>query len=153
MEIVRLLEEFEVVVEECSRIPMTGKVIIHEDTLYNFLDKFRAMLPEAVREAEWIIRERERILKEAEKEGEAIIETAKNKLQRIAGESEIVKLAKAQGDEIIDSAKNVAREVTQGAFSYADEVMAQLQMELEKTLQVVKKGREELRHNIREKKS
>lgn len=152
VEIISLLEEFENVVEESSRIPMTGKVIIHEDVLYNYLDRLRAMLPETVREAEWILREKERILSEAGREAEAIIETGKSKLQRIAGESEIVKLARDQSDEIIENARDAAREITQGSFSYADEVMARLQAELEKTMLIVKQGREEIRHNMREKK-
>lgn len=149
MEILQLLDEFEQVIEDCSRIPMTGKVIIHEDILYKYLDKFRAMLPDAVQEAQWILKDKERILVDAEKEGETIIEGAKNKLQRLANDSEIVKVAKVQGDEIIDNAKTVGREITQGAFSYADDVMNQLQTELEKTLQVVKKGREEIRQNVK----
>lgn len=151
MEILNLLDEFENVIEDSSRIPMTGKVIIHEDALYNFLDRFRALLPEAVREAEWVLRERERVLGEAQREADTIVETAKSKLQRIAGESEIVKLAKLQSEEIIENAKNVAREVTQGSFGYADDVMSQLQTELEKTLMVVKKGRDELRQGVHDK--
>lgn len=152
MEILRLLDEFENTIEESSRIPMTGKIIIHEDTLYNYLDKFRAVLPDAVREAEWVLREKERILGEAGKEADTIVETAKNKLQRITGESEVVKLAKSQSEEIIENAKQAAREVTQGSLTYADDVMAQLQGELDKILAVVKKGREELRQNTRERK-
>lgn len=148
LEIISLLEEFENVVDESSRIPMTGKVIIHEDVVYNYLDRLRAMLPETVREAEWVLREKERIIRGAEGEAETIIETAKSKLQRIAGESEIVKLARNQSDEIIENARDAAREITQGSFSYADEVMARLQAELEKTIQIVKQGREEIRDNM-----
>lgn len=148
LEIISLLEEFENVVDESSRIPMTGKVIIHEDVVYNYLDRLRAMLPETVREAEWVLREKERIIRDAEREAETIIETAKSKLQRIAGESEIVRLARNQSDEIIESARDAAREITQGSFSYADEVMGRLQAELEKTIQIVKQGREEIRDNM-----
>jgi len=148
MEILHLLDEFENINEECSRIPMTGKVIIHEDTLYNYLDRIRGVMPESVQEADWIMREKSRILEEANKEAENIIETAKSKIQRIAGENEIVKLAKTQSDEIIENSKTLAKEVTQGAFNYADDVMSQLQLELEKILQVVRQGREELRHNV-----
>jgi vacuolar-type H+-ATPase subunit H len=110
-------------------------------------------MPEAVREAEWVIREKERILGEAERESQTIVDTAKSKLQRIAGESEIVKVAKSQGDELIENAKKTAREITHGAFSYADDVMSQLQVQLENSMQVVKQGREEIRQNLREKKA
>lgn len=152
MDILQLLDELENMVEESSRIPMTSKLIINEDILFNYLDKLRAMLPESIREAEWIIREKERILQDAEKEGKSIIESANSKLQKITDETEIVKLAKTQGEEIIKNAQNVAREITQGAFTYADEVMVGLQNELEKTMAVINKGREEIRQNIYEKK-
>lgn len=150
MEILRLLDEFEAIIEECSRIPMTGKVVIHEDTLYNFFDRMRALMPETIREAEWVLRERDRILSEADKEAKTIVETAKSKLERIAGENEIVKLAKAQSDEIVENAKNVAKEITQGSFTYADEVMSNLQGQLEGYLQVVRNGREEIRKSVRD---
>lgn len=150
LEIMRLLEEFENVVEDSPRIPMTGKVIINEDTLYNFVDGFRAMLPETVRESEWILREKDRILLQAEKEADTIIDTAKNKLERIAGESEIVKEAKKQSEEIINNAREVSREISKGALSYADEVMNELLQKLEKTMLVINQGREEIKVNFRE---
>lgn len=149
MEILTLIDEFENMIEESSRIPMTGKVIIHEDILYNFIDRFRALTPGAVHEAEWILREKERVIAEANAEAENIIEAAKIKLERIAGESEIVKAARQQSDEIIENSKGIAKEVTQGAFTYADDVLNQLQTELEKTLQIVRQGRDEIRQNVK----
>ena len=151
MEILHLLDEFENTIEECSRIPMTGKLIIHEDTLYSYLDRFRGVVPDSIQKASWIMKEKDRIIEEANKEAESIIETAKSKVQRIAGENEIVKLARTQGDEIIENSKNLAKEVTQGAFTYAEDVMSQLQTELEKILQVVRQGREEIRRNMERK--
>lgn len=151
MDILQLLDEFENMVEESTRIPMTSKIIINEDILFNYLDKLRAMLPESIREAEWIIREKDRIIQEAEKDGRTIIETANSKLQKITDETEIVRMAKSQGEEIIKNAQNVAKEITQGAFSYADEVMQNLQNEMEKTMAVIAKGREEIRQTLYEK--
>lgn len=151
MDILQLLDEFENTVEESTRIPMTSKLIVNEDILYNFVDKLRAMLPESIREAEWILREKERIIEEAKKEGQAIIDNANNRLQRITDETEIVRLAKSQGDEIVKNAQNIAREITQGAFTYADEVMVRLLQELEKTMSVINQGREEIRKNIHDK--
>ncbi len=151
MDILQLLDEFENTVEESTRIPMTSKLIVNEDILYNFVDKLRAMLPESIREAEWILREKERIIEEAKKEGQSIIDNANNRLQRITDETEIVRLAKSQGDEIVKNAQNIAREITQGAFTYADEVMVRLMQELEKTMSVINQGREEIRKNIHDK--
>jgi vacuolar-type H+-ATPase subunit H len=151
MEILDVLEEFEKIIEESGRIPMTSRVIINEDILYNFVDKFRAMLPGSVREAERVLREKERILEDAEQERGNIIESAKTKLERITGESEIVKMAITQGEGIIEEAKGNARKLTTGAYNYADDVMNALQAELEKLLQTVRSGRDEIRNVLDQK--
>lgn len=148
MEILDLLEEFESIIEGSGRIPMTGKVVIHEEVLYNYLDKFRAYLPQSVRDAEYILREKERLLAEAVREGEGIIESAKVKSQRITGESEIVKQAIAQGEKIIDQAKQEAKSLISGAYGYSEDVMSNLQSELEAALKVIRSGREAIRVNL-----
>jgi vacuolar-type H+-ATPase subunit H len=151
MEILDVLEEFEKVIEESGRIPMTSRVIINEDILYNFVDKFRAMLPGSVREAERVLREKDRILKDADQERGNIIESAKTKLERITSENEIVKMAITQGESIIEESKTNAKKLTTGAYHYADDVMNALQSELEKILQTVRSGRDEIRNVLDQK--
>ena len=148
MDILDLLEEFESIVEGSGRIPMTGKVVIHEEVLYNYLDKFRAYLPQSIRDAEYILREKERILAEASREADGIIDSGKVKCQRLAGESEIVKEAIAQAERLVGSAKLEARNLVTGAYGYSEEVMSALQGELEETLKVVRSGREAIRSNL-----
>jgi vacuolar-type H+-ATPase subunit H len=151
MEILNMLEEFEKLIEESGRIPMTGRVVINEDILYNFIDKFRALLPGSVREAERILREKDRILEDAEDERGSILDSAKTKLERITGESEIVKLAITQGEGIIEEAKANAKKLTMGAYSYADDVMGTLQKELESLLDTVRAGRDEIQDVLEQK--
>jgi cell division septum initiation protein DivIVA len=148
MEILDLLEEFESIIEGSGRIPMTGKVVIHEEILYNYLDKFRAYLPQSIRDAEYLLREKERILAEATREGEGIIENARLKSQRITGESEIVKQAIVQGEKIIENAKLEARGLITGAYGYSEDVMSSLQKELEEALKIIRTGREAIRVNL-----
>jgi len=148
MDILDLLEEFETIIEGSGRIPMTGKVVIHEEVLYNYLDKFRAYLPQSIRDAEYVIREKDRILNDARREGEGLIESAKVKCQRIAGESEIVKHAISQGEQLITSARQEAKALISGAYSYSEEVMSQLQKEMESYLKTIRSGREAIRIHL-----
>ncbi|MCL2122282.1 MAG: hypothetical protein FWH28_08560 [Clostridiales bacterium] len=148
MDILDLLEEFESIIEGSGRIPMTGKVVIHEEVLYNYLDKFRAYLPQSIRDAEYVIREKDRILNDAVREGEGLIEGAKVKCQRIVGESEIVKQAIAQGELIITNAKAEAKNLVSGAYSYSEEVMSNLQKELETNLKTIRSGRDAIRLHL-----
>ena len=148
MDILDLLEEFESIIEGSGRIPMTGKVVIHEEVLYNYLDKFRAYLPQSIRDAEYVIREKDRILSDAVREGEGLIEGAKVKCQRIVGESEIVKQAISQGELIINNAKQEAKGLVSGAYSYSEEVMSNLQKELETNLRTIRSGRDAIRLHL-----
>jgi len=148
MDILDLLEEFESVIENSGRIPMTGKVVIQEEVLYNYLDKFRAYLPQSIRDAEYVIREKDRILNDAVQEGEGLIEAAKVKCQRIVGESEIVKQAIAQGEIIINGAKQDAKNLVSGAYGYSEEVMATMQRELEAYLKSIRSGRDAIRVHL-----
>lgn len=148
MDILDLLEEFESVIESSGRIPMTGKVVIHEEVLYSYLDKFRAYLPQSIRDAEYIIREKERLLNDAQREGEGLIEASMVKCQRIVAESEIVKQAIAQGEIIIGNAKQEAKNLVSGAYSYSEEVMSTLQRELESSLKTIRSGRDAIRVHL-----
>jgi hypothetical protein len=148
MDILDILEEFESIIENSGRIPMTGKVVIPEDVLYSYLDKFRAYLPQSIRDAEYVIREKDRILSDAVREGEGLIESAKVKCQRIVGESEIVKQAIAQGEIIIGNAKQEAKGLVSGAYSYSEEVMSTLQKELESSLKTIRTGRDAIRVHL-----
>lgn len=148
MEILDLLEEFEGIIESSGRIPMTGKVVIHEEVLFDYLDKFRAYLPQSIRDAEYILREKERIMAEAVKEGEGVIEQAKLRCQRLAGESEIVKQAIIQGEQIVAQAKQEAKSLISGAYGYSEDVMSALQKELEGTLKMIRSGREAIRTKL-----
>jgi cell division septum initiation protein DivIVA len=144
MEIIRLLDELEGIMEKSKRIPMTSKVIIDEDLLFDYLDRMRAMLPEEIRQAKWITKERERLLDEATKERERLIEDARNYITRMADESEVAKKAQVFAEEIVQQAKKVAREIKSGANEYAEDMLKSLEGTLEKSINVVRKGREEL---------
>jgi len=144
MEIIKLLDDMEEMLEKSKRIPMTSKVIVDEDVLFDYLDRMRAMLPEEIRQAKWITKERERLLNEATKEKERLIEDARNYIARMADESEVAKKAQTFAEDIVLQAKNVAREIKNGANDYADELLKCLEGTLEKNINAIRKGREEL---------
>jgi vacuolar-type H+-ATPase subunit H len=148
MEIYRILDELEAELEDCARIPLTNKIVIQDEAIFKHIDRLRAILPEDIRQAQWIKKERQRILDDAELEAEKIIENAKEKVKELASESEIQKIAEQNSQEILKRAKAQALEITQGAFNYADEVMSQIQAHLEKHSAVLKEGRQQIKQAI-----
>ena len=147
MDVLKMVDELEELMESGSKIPMTGKVILDIDTLLEYIDKIRTILPDELRQAKWVSKEKDRMLKEAQEEADRMIEEARQQLKRTANESEITKQATIIADGIINQAKASAKEMKNGAASYADDILKQLEGNMEKAIAITKKGRDELKHS------
>lgn len=145
MELFNVLNELEDLVENSPKIPLTRRVLIDEEKLLDYLDRMRAALPEEVRQAKWVMQEREKVLADSKKEALRIMEEAQKQLDRRAEESEIARQAKAIAEEVVQKAEVVAREIKQGARDYADDILGGLEEELNKLITQVRNGRAELK--------
>lgn len=145
MELYRILDEFEAEIDETAKIPMTNKVIISEEVLFKYIDKLRADLPEDIRQAQWIKKERQRIIGDAEEEAKKIIQDAQKKVADLVDQTEVYKMAEQKGAELLKISQTQSEEIVQGAFAYADEIMFRLEEQLDKNINLIKKGREELK--------
>ncbi|BAF59933.1 MAG: ATPase [Pelotomaculum sp.] len=145
MDLLSALNELEELIENSSKIPLTRKVMIDEDRILDLLDRIRTTMPEEIRQARWIIQEREKVLKDSQKEAMRILEDAQKQVEKRAEDSEIARQAKAVAEEIVARAETVAREMREGAKSYADDILAGLQESLGKILNQIERGRSELK--------
>ncbi len=145
MDSLALLDRLEALVSESARVPLTSKVIIDEEAVYALIDDLRATLPDEVKQAKWVVKERERLLEEAKRDAEALVKEAEAEAARKAEESSIIQQAKAQADEIISQARKVAQEIRQGANDYAASVLERLEGHLLRTVETIRAGMAELR--------
>ncbi len=145
MDILDVLNELEEVIEESTKIPLVGKVMVDDELILDMVDHIRTSLPEEMRQAKAVAVEREKILEEARTEAQRIIKEAKEEIAKMAGENEIVKQAQEQAYSVVEQTNTVAREIKIGAYTYADDLLRQVEELLEKNLLQVKTGRAELK--------
>ncbi len=67
MEIFNVLNELEELVEASIKVPLTRRVMVDEDRLLDYLDRIRTSLPEEIRQAKWVIQEREKVMSETKR--------------------------------------------------------------------------------------
>ena len=72
--IIELLEYLQDLVENSSKVPMSGKVMVDKREIIEVIDQIINYMPDQFKKAEWVMNERERILNEAKKEYEMLIE-------------------------------------------------------------------------------
>lgn len=148
MDVSHLIDRFEDMVTTAKKVPFGAGVIINEQRIFEFIDEMRASLPDELKEARWIVKEKNEILAASEKEADAIIEDAKRRALDMTSETEIIKLSEAQASEILSNAKEKEREIRLGAEDYADEMLANLEVNLGKLLSAVQRGRDRLQGKV-----
>jgi len=145
VDLLSVLNELEDLIESSSKIPLTKKVLVDEDRILDLLDHIRTNMPEEIRQANWIIQEREKVLNDSQKEAVRIMEDAQRQVEKQADDSEIVRQAKKVAEEVVQKAESVAREIKGGARDYADDILASLEENLGTVLSQIQQGREELK--------
>ncbi len=148
MDVMALLDKLEDLIANSRKVPLANSVIINEQNLYDIIDEMRAAFPDELKQARWIVKERQEMIEEAEKEAARIIEEAREKAEKMASEAEVVKLAEKRANEMIEAAQAREREIRLGAEDYADEMLANLEVNLGKLLTAVQRGRDRLQGRI-----
>lgn len=144
MELFNVLNEMEELVEGCPRVPLTRRVLVDEDKLLDLVDRIRTSLPEEVRQAKWVIQEREKVINDSRKEADRLLDDAQRETLRKADESEITKQARNMAEDIVRRAEDMSAQIKEGARDYADEIMGHLEKNLARMLTEVQDGRVEL---------
>src|ERR1700737_1009806 len=144
MDVLVLIEKPDDPVHNAKRVPLTDQVRVDKEEIYDLLDQMRATIPEEIKQARWIVKERQEMLAEAKREAEGIIREGGEKQDRRGGEEEGTKAAERAADDIIEDARAREREIRLGAEDYADEILNTLEVNLSKFIAAVQRGRERL---------
>jgi vacuolar-type H+-ATPase subunit H len=144
MDVLVLIDKLDDLVHSASTFPMTDKVMIDRDQIYELLDQMRATIPEEIKQARWIVKERQEMLAEAKQEAERIVAEAQERADRLASDTEVVRLAERNAQQIMEDARERERATRLGAEDYADEVLGNLEMNLDKFIAAVRRGRQRL---------
>jgi len=148
MDIMALIDRIEEIIDGSRGVPLTSQKMLDPNAVYDIIDEIRAQFPDELKQARWIVKERQEMLEEAEKEANRILEEAQGRAQSIASEQEIVRLAEQQAADIMDKARQQEREIRLGAEDYADEMLANLEVNLGKLLTAVQRGRDRLQGKV-----
>ena len=143
--IMEVLDKLEELLGACTRVPFTGRLILDEEQIYEVLDEIRAALPEELRQARQVIRERDRILEHASAEAGLMMKEAQMRVERLTDETSITSQARAHAEEIVENSRKVSAELNQRAREYADDTMGYVQQQLENVLAEISEGRRQLR--------
>lgn len=144
MDVLVLIDKLDDLIHNARAVPLTDQVRIDREEIYEILDQMRSTIPEEVKQARWIVKERQEMLAEAKREADRVVGESQERAAAEASEQEVVKRAEREAAQILEDARIREREVRLGAEDYADEVLGTLEDNLGKFLAAVQRGRERL---------
>ncbi len=145
MDVLVLIDRLEELVEEARSFPGFGNTaMVDRDAAFDVIDQMRQTIPEELKQARWIVKERQAMLDEARSESDRIVRQAREEAEKMTSEEEILKRAEQRGTEIMEDARRREREIRLGAEDYADDVLASLEENLGRLLEAVQRGRSQL---------
>jgi hypothetical protein len=145
MDLIERIEELQVLVEEAKAVPLSSSAVVNREEFLDLLGQLKDEVPDEIRQARWMAKDREELLARARKEAERIIAEAREQRDRLLSRTEIVHAAQREAERITDEAKEKATKMQIEAEDYIDQKLAAFEILLDKTMKTVGKGREQLR--------
>jgi hypothetical protein len=140
-----ILRELHETIDQARPAPLSTSVKIDRDTVLDLLEQAIGRLPDDLRGARWLLKERDEFLGRTQIEADEILAAARGQAERMVQRSEVLRSAEAKARRIVEQARTDAARIRNECDDYCDERLAHLEAVLEKTMAVVALGRERLR--------
>jgi len=132
------------IVDAARPVPLSASSMISKEEVLELLDEALARLPEELRAARWLLKEREEYLARVRHEGDEILDQARTRAERMVQRTEVVKAAEARAYQIVDNAEAEARRLHHEVEDFCDQKLASFEIVLERTMKLVASGRQKL---------
>ena len=132
------------VVGNARPMPLSSSVMINRDEVLEIIEAGLQRLPEELRAARWLLREREEFLAKVQREGDDILDAARGRAERMVQRAEVVRAAQHTARRLVEEAEAESRRLRHEAEDYCDHKLAQFEIILDRTTKTVQAGRARL---------
>jgi cell division septum initiation protein DivIVA len=140
MDILHLVDRLEELVNEGRRLPLSNKVMVDEQKIWDLIDQMRISIPEEVKKAKRTNQERDRIIAQAHEEAARMVDLKREEAAAMVSEHELTQAAEERAATIVERAKRDAESLRADADEYVIQVLESLGADLERALKEVRNG-------------
>lgn len=145
MKMEMLIDELQEVVDSSVTLPLTGgKTVVNVERLKDIIAEMKANIPQEIRQAKNIVADRNKIIADAKKEAENIVQSAETRAKELTERHEITRNAQQSANEILGKANEEAEKIRGAANSYIESIMKKADDGLSENLAQLQKTRQSL---------
>lgn len=142
-ELFDLIDRIETSVRDAKPIPLSGSVRVEREEFLDLIGQLRAALPEELRAARWMVREREAFIARTNEKAKAIVERARTQAEEMVAESTILAEAVEEANALVRRAEGEARRIRLEAEDTAERDLEQLEVLFTNLVKQVRAARAE----------
>jgi hypothetical protein len=131
-------------VEEARSVPMSASVMINRSEFLDLLGALERAIDTTLSQATEVVGDREAVLAEGVIQAEEIVRAAEAEREVLVSTTDVYRLAEARATEITEAAKKAAEELQAETDEYVEAKLANFELTLERTLDLVRRGRAKL---------
>ena len=132
------------VIEAARPMPLSTSSIINKEEVLELLVEASERMPDELRAARWLLKEREEFLGKVQREGDEILDAARARAERMVERTEINKAAEQRARRIVEHAQGEARRMRHEVEDFCDQKLASAEAVLQRTSALVASGRAKL---------
>jgi len=132
------------VIAAAKSMPLSSSVMVSREEITALVHAALEALPDELRQARWLLREREEFMAERTREAEALMSEVRAQAEQMVQRTEIVRQANAVAQRILDDANEEARALRHQAEDFVDTKLAGMEIVLDRLTRTVQAGRAKL---------
>jgi cell division septum initiation protein DivIVA len=132
------------IIATARTIPLSASPMINRDEIIELLEEALHRFPDDLRQARWMLKERDEFFAKTQREADDILEAARAQSERMVQRTEVVRASEQRARQVVDSAESEARRMKHEIEDFCDQRLASFQIVLEKVHKTVMAGREKL---------
>ena len=146
MNIEEILDMLEELLDRAWNLPLSGgRCVVDAEKVHELVDDIRLNLPDEIKRAKAIVKDKTEIVSAAQREAEAIIRKAEDRARVMIAQEEVMKQAQQRATEIVMQAQMKSKEIRQASQEFSDEVLRKAEESLSGSLADIKQTRQAIK--------
>lgn len=132
------------IVANAPTMPLSSSPRIDRDEVVELLDRALASMPDELRQARWMLKERQEFVNKTRREANEMLEAARVQAERMVQRTEVVRAAETRARQVVETAETDARRLKLETEDFLDQRLASFEILLDKLGKTVGAGRQKL---------
>ena len=132
------------IIATAPTMPLSSSPRIDRDEIIELLEEALHRLPAELREARWMIKERQEFVSKTRREADELLEAARVQAERMVQRTEVVRAAEQRARQVMDTAQNDSTRLKLETEDFLDQRLGSFEILLDRLQKTVAAGRQKL---------